>query len=368
MLIFILFLVCALAFANGANDVSRGIATLVGSGVARYRVAVAWGAIWTGIGALAAAWVAHGLLVRFSGKGFLDGFAAGPEFFAAAAGGAVLWVGLATKWGLPVSTTHAVTGALAGAGLAMAGAGELAWTSLGLAFLLPLAISPLLAAVLVLLSWPIFRRVTQTAGGYCLCVQRDPSALAATNNGFALARTEGLGESLVVGNAEQCGQDEVVSRFILLDAVHWVSAGAISLARGMNDAPKILALAWGAGAVAGIGETAGFGLIALAMTVGSLISGFRVTDTLANRITPLRPAEGFSANFVTACLVIGASRLGLPLSTTHVNGGALFGVGLRQNNGGLHWNVVRNILLSWAVTLPAAMALAAFLLMFMKVL
>lgn len=127
------------------------------------------------------------------------------------------------------------------------------------------------------------------------------------------------------------------------------------------DAPSGQAscsLAWGAGAVAGIGETAGFALIALAMTAGSLIGGFRVTDTLANRITRLRPSEGFAANFVTACLVIGASRLGLPLSTTHVNGGALFGVGLRQRNGRMDWSVVRSILLSWAITLPAGMAFA----------
>lgn len=354
----ILILVCALAYANGANDVSRGIATLVGSGVARYRVAVVWGSVWTGIGALLAAWVAHGLLVRFSGKGFLDGVAAGSEFFAAAAGGAVLWIVLATRLGMPVSTTHAVTGALAGAGLAMAGAGELAWSALGLAFLLPLAISPFLAAGLVVLLWPLFRRAGRTAGSYCVCLQRQETALTPAADGVLAFQRAAATERLVAGSAEQCGREDVVSRFNLLDAGHWISAGGISLARGMNDAPKILALAWGAGAIAGIGEIAGFALIALAMTAGCLIGGFRVTDTLANRVTRLRPVEGFSANFVTACLVIGASRLGLPLSTTHVNGGSLFGVGLRQGKSGIHWKVVRNILLSWAVTLPAGMAFA----------
>lgn len=360
MLLIILILVCALAFANGANDVSRGIATLIGSGVARYRMAVAWGSVWTGMGALAAAWMAHGLLIRFSAKGFLDGVVAVPEFFAAAAGGALLWVWLATKSGLPVSTTHAVTGALAGAGLALAGAGELAWSALGLAFLLPLALSPLLAAGLVLLLWPLFRRAAQTAGGYCVCLQKEMVEAPVSTTGAAafLQRSDGLAGGLIAGSAEQCGQEEVVSRLSFLDAMHWLSAAAISFARGLNDAPKILALAWGAGAVAGIGEMGGFGLVALAMTAGSLIGGFRVTDTLANKITRLSPSEGFSANFVTAILVIAASRIGLPLSTTHVNGGSLFGVGLRQGKGSMDGGVVRTILLSWAITLPSGMAFA----------
>ena len=111
-----------LAYANGANDVSKGIATLVGSGVTSYRRAMWWGAVWTGIGALLATAVASAMLARF-GSGLL-GAGVTPTFAAsvAAIAGASAWVLLATRTGLPVSTTHAIVGAVVGTALVAYGA------------------------------------------------------------------------------------------------------------------------------------------------------------------------------------------------------------------------------------------------------
>src|SRR5712691_4450220 len=119
-----------LAYANGSNDISKGIATLVGTGVSNFRVAVMWGTVWTIAGGLLAAFASQGLVATFSGKGFLAAPIAGPGFPAAVAIGATAWIVFASRTGLPVSTTHAITGALAGAGVVAQGAPALHWSVL----------------------------------------------------------------------------------------------------------------------------------------------------------------------------------------------------------------------------------------------
>src|SRR3989442_12818846 len=114
----LILLTLSVAFANGANDVSKGIATLAGSGVGSYRRAMAWGAAWTVAGALAAALVARGFVPVFSGRGMLDVVPAGLGFPVAVTGGVIGWLLFATRTGLPVSTTHALVGGLIRAGLA----------------------------------------------------------------------------------------------------------------------------------------------------------------------------------------------------------------------------------------------------------
>src|SRR2546427_3700492 len=120
----LILLTLSVAFANGANDVSKGIATLAGSGVATYRRAMAWGAAWTVVGALAAALIARGFVPVFSGRGILDMVPAGLGFPVAVAGGVIGWLLFATRTGLPISTTHALVGGLVGAGISAAGRSE----------------------------------------------------------------------------------------------------------------------------------------------------------------------------------------------------------------------------------------------------
>ena len=95
------------------------------------------------------------------------------------------------------------------------------------------------------------------------------------------------------------------------------------------------------------------------MGTGGLIGGLRVTETLARKVTTMSPIEGFAANAVTAALVGLASWAALPVSTTQVSAGSVFGIGLRRGAGAVRWRTVRDVLLAWLVTLPVA-ALVGF--------
>jgi len=298
-----------LGYANGANDVAKAIATLVGSGVTDYPRAIRWGTAGTVAGGLAALFLGTGLISTFT-KGLIASAAPLTAPFALAALiGTIAWVGLATRWSLPVSTTHAITGAVVATGALAYGGAAVQWSTLGGKILLPLLVSPVLA---IGLGWLLERLIR--AGG-----PRLP-----------------------------------------LDGAHWVASGVVAFTRGLNDTPKVVAL----GAIFFLlsAPSAGatgppwwlFVLVAGAMGLGSLVGGRRVTTTLAERVTRLDPAGGFAANLATALLVGAASPLGVPVSTTHVSSGAILGVGLWQGRHQVQWRTVRDMALAWLVTLPMA--------------
>jgi inorganic phosphate transporter, PiT family len=144
---FLFISVCFLAYANGANDNFKGVASLFGSGTLNYRWALTWATLSTLAGSVAAFFLAQTLLVKFSGKGLA------PEdlihtlpFMIAVAGGAGMTVILATRFGFPVSTTHALLGAMAGSTL-LATSGNINLAPLLNDFMLPLLVSPFMALV-----------------------------------------------------------------------------------------------------------------------------------------------------------------------------------------------------------------------------
>jgi inorganic phosphate transporter, PiT family len=328
----LLTLTLILAFANGANDVSKGIATLVGSGVSSYRTAVMWGSFCTVIGALASALMSRGLIATFSGKGVLVHQISSHTLLLAVACGAIGWLLIATATGLPVSTTHALTGALIGA----AGVSGVQWPAIAMKIALPLAVSPLLALLLLLIVTPLLRPLN-----VCVCVEQSS---AVTPDGVSLREMS----SVVVAPEAAC--TKAVARVGVIDAMHWLSAGATSFFRALNDTPKIVALGIAAG-------SSTFSFVAMAMGLGSLLAGLRVTRTLAEKVTPITPGNGFAANVVTSLLVGLASRFALPVSTTHVSSGAIIGIGVSQ--GGLRWKTIGEMLLAWVVTLPVSALIAA---------
>lgn len=304
-------LMVALAYANGSNDVSKAIATLAGSCVTNYRRAIAWGTICTVIGSLCSAVIAKTLIGAFT-KGFIAKNVAQTEIFALAVLlGAILWVLLATRISMPVSTTHAIIGSLVTVGAFVFGVRNVQWHTLLSKVVIPLVASPFIALALALVAYLIIK--------------------------VTLARFSGG----------------------VMNSLHWLSSGVASFARGLNDTPKVVALG-----VAFYLISSGnpkyqapfwlFALVALGMGLGSFISGLKVTKTLAEKVTKMDNTEGFSANIVTAFLVASASNLGLPVSTTHVSSGAIIGIGLRRGVQSVRWMVVRDMALAWVVTLPAA--------------
>jgi PiT family inorganic phosphate transporter len=356
LILFILIL--GLAFWNGANDVSKGIATLAGSGVTRLRTAVAWGTVCTVAGSLTAALLAGKLLKAFSGGGLVTNLPDGHAFRLAVATGATIWVAAATFARMPVSTTHAITGSLVGAGLVVAGVGGLAWQRLIEKFLIPLAVSPILALVFTFALYPLFQKVMTKLARHCLCLSSSAESVVPLENNAA-AMTTG-NDVVIAGSSESCGANpEVTRRLNLLDALHWLSSGAVSFARGLNDAPKILGLGLAASLALNLPANVALFAVAVAMGLGSALAGFKVTETLATKVTSMSPAEGCSANLVTAALVIVASRLGAPVSTTHVSSCSIIGMGLKRDARSIQWKTVREMLFAWIVTLPVAGLIAA---------
>jgi PiT family inorganic phosphate transporter len=355
-----------LAYNNGANDNFKGVATLFGSGTCGYRAALAWATVTTLAGSLLALILARGLVDTFKGKGLVpDEVIAQPAFVLAVSLGAALTVLLATWTGLPVSTTHALTGGLVGAGL-LAAAGEVRFQALGTSFVLPLLFSPVVALLLTVAIYPLFRWARRRSGVSrvsCLCVGTAYEEVTAQPDGrLLLVKT---GAAVAVGTAPECveryrGRVLGLEAGRLLDGLHYLSGGAVGFARGLNDTPKIVALLLAGEAV---NPTVALVLAAGVMAVGGLLNARRVAETMSRKITRMSPGQGFAANLVTSSLVAGASRLGLPVSTTHVAVGSLFGVGLVS--GTARARMVLTIVLAWVTTLPlgATLAAAAYLIL-----
>jgi len=364
MTIILLFItVCFLAFSNGANDNFKGVASLYGSGAANYRIALAWATITTLAGSICALFLAQTLLIKFSGKGLApDELTQSIPFITAVATGAGMTVIMATRLGFPVSTTHALLGALTGSTLLATG--TIKFAALGTNFVLPLLLSPVIAVLLAMAVYTGLRQIRQRkaiSNFLCLCVENKPAmtSLSFVDDSGALTLGQNSARSLSIDSQSACASRYagVIFGFDLqkvMDTLHFFSAGAVCFARGLNDTPKIAALLLLA---PGLILQEKIVLIALTMALGGLLNARRVAETMSHKITTISHGQGLSANLTTALLVIFASKLGLPVSTTHVSVGALFGIGLttkKANN-----RMIASILLSWVLTLPCAALCAA---------
>lgn len=350
-----------LAYANGANDNVKGVATLLGSGTSNYRGAIVWGTIATALGSLAALLLARGLIAAFSGKGLVPDSVVGTSDFSLAVGlAAGATVMLATRLGFPISTTHALVGSLVRAGTAASSAG-VNLARLQSAFVVPLLLGPLLAVGAALLAYPALRFARMRMGisrETCVCVGTEVIGIAPAGTGreqaLAMFASPLALPSMAAVPAAVCrhryrGRALGISAGPALDGVHYLSAGVASFARGLNDTPKIAAILI---AGAAISPTAGIVAVALFMALGGLLNARRIADTMAHRVTEMNAGQGLTANLITGGLVIAASRMGLPLSMTHVSCGALFGIGAATRQA--HWRTISQILLAWVTTLPLA--------------
>ena len=353
-----------LAYSNGANDNFKGVATLYGSGTVSYRTALTWTTIATLAGSVLSILLAGSLAKSFTGKGLvpLELTQSGELLISVAAGGAIT-IMLATIVGMPTSTTHALTGALAGVALVV-GHGHANLGRLWDSFFLPLLVSPFLALGFAAVLYPLFRRTRLRLGitrQTCVCIgDAAPQPVHLMQDGAALiAAPVGGGPSFTLASREQCierydGRVLGVSALALVNKTHALSGITVCFARAVNDTPKIAALLLAAGAA---GVNWKLGLVAAAMAIGGLLNSRKVAETMSKRITDLNPGQGLTSNLVTAALVLGASRLGVPVSTTHVSCGAIFGIGMVSRTA--RWKTIAQILATWMTTLPMGAALGA---------
>lgn len=356
MTVAILVLVVALAAANGSNDVPKGVATLAGAGVTRYRTAIAWGAVTTLAGSLVSLHFADRLAKLFS-KGIVTTTPT-PAFALAVLAGAAAWVAFATATKLPVSTTHAIVGSLVGAGVLLTAG------SVNVEALLTRVVGPLLLSVVAAYLISMALNLQRQRIPECVCVSlENPVAPSVLNPQGAAMLVEPVRLPIAKvksGTMAECAVHDSSARRVRLNVngAHWVSSGATSFARGLNDTPKIVAL--GAFALVPAGMTTGQILlvVATAMVAGSIVGGMRIARRLGEGVVEMSHVEGFKANLTTALLVGFAANRGLPLSTTHVSTGAIAGAP-GKNVARLHTRTLRDFLIAWTVTPLTAGLVAA---------
>ena len=300
---------------NGLHDAANSIATVVSTRVLSPQVAVFWAAFFNFI-----AFLVFGQHVAATvGKGIISANVIDAQVIFAALMGAISWNLITWGLGIPSSSSHALIGGLLGAGISKAGFSAIVWLgvgkTVGAIFLSP-TIGLVLALLMVLLiSW-IFRHKT-------------PATV-----------------------------DRVFRKGQL------VSAAAMSLGHGANDAQKtmgiITVLLYSQGLLHGEFHVPLWVVIACqaAMGIGTLVGGWRIVHTMGSKITRLTPPQGFCAETGGAITLFIANIGGIPVSTTHTVTGAIVGVGAARRMSAVRWSVASSIVVAWFVTLPAAAAVS----------
>ena len=397
------FLALYMAWAIGANDVANAMGTSVGSGAL-----TVWGAILVaGIFEFCGAFFAGGHVTDTVRKGMLDLSMIDRDqliygMLASLAAAGTLLVG-ATRFGLPVSTTHSIVGAIVGFGAVAIGPDAVKWDKI-IHIVLSWLTSPLLSGVIAFFIFQITRSrvldrpdpvaqirklgpvffffVFFIIGLVTLFKGLKPLNLD-LNLGEALIGSTvlgfiGMGLGIFFIRRVNLGPEDPKNRFSRVERIFVVlqilTACAIAFAHGSNDvANSIGPLAAVAHAIQGmdLGSKApvepwmlaigGVGII-----VGLGTWGYRVMETVGKRITELTPSRGFAAQLSAATTIVLASRMGIPISTTHTLVGAVLGVGLARGIGALDLRVVGKIIASWVATLPIAAALSIFFFYFFK--
>lgn len=325
-IIIIVLIALLFDFSNGMNDAANSIATVVATRVLPLKYAVLWAAFFNFIAAFffethVAATIGKGLVA----KNIID-----PHLVLATLVAAVAWTIFCTHQGLPISVSHALIGALAGAALVKGGFGALTWGKLEMivAFIVlsPLIGMLLASMLMVALTW--------------ICWKQIPRKV------------------------------DKVFRVLQL-----VSAALYSLSHGLNDAQKtmgiILALLLSVPSLQQYatrdgtpdGELAWWIILSChaAIALGTYAGGWKVINTLGHRVTKLQPFDGFAAETGGGVTIIGLSMLGIPVSTTHTITGAIFGVGMVRRMSSVRWGVGADIAMAWILTLPASAAASALI-------
>ena len=361
MLIILFIAVLLLTYSNGANDNFKGVATLWGSGTLNYKMALILATVATFAGSMCSYFFAETLIKNFSGKGLVpDNIIQSVDFVLSVALAAGTTVLIATRFGFPISTTHGLVGALVGAGLVAVGT-AVNFSKLGKTFFLPLLLGPTAAVILSTIFYFLFhksRKAADISEESCICIGEKwipVASLANTSNNFTALPVLQTN----VSSQEDCAM-QYQGRFLglnfqhLLNNLHYASAAIVSFARGLNDTPKLVSLLLITNLFC---IPVYISILAVAMAVGGLLNANKVAATMSKKISKFNHGQGFTANLITGALVIAASKFGLPVSTTHVSVGSIYGIGLVNKTA--NNKEISKIGLSWLLTLPIAATLSA---------
>ena len=393
-----------MAWAIGANDVANAMASTVGSKILTVRMAVIIAAIFEALGAM----LASGQVTNMIRYGIVDvsNFSHTPEIFIQGMLSSLMaassWLIVATYYGLPVSTTHTIIGSVLGFALISVGPDKIEWYNLT-EILISWVLSPIVA---LLSSYAVYKIITRM-----ILHAEDPLQQSKVYVPWLSVAVVGLFTHITIFHClEPLGLDLSISLkysvFLLASVVAYstglwqvkvlisiiekknaeggvlilheeverlfsglaiISAAGMAFAHGANDVANAI------GPVAAIiGFKGGQSLTsqpsvipfwilqlgASGVVLGLITYGYKIMDTVGSKITQLTPSRGFVAQFTTSAIIMIASSLGLPVSTTQTMVGAILGVGIARGFMALNMKVIRGILISWFITVPAGMILA----------
>ncbi len=306
----------AFDFTNGFHDTANAVATSISTRAMAPRVAVSLAAILNFVGAFLSLEVAATVA-----SGIVEAELITPAIVFAGLVGAIAWNLATWYFGLPSSSSHALIGGVVGSAFAAEGTRAVIGSGLVEKVAVPALVAPVLAMLV--------------AGIGVLVAYR------------------------IVGRQ----QPGVVSRGFRLGQI--VSASLFSLSHGTNDAQKtmgIIALALIAAGHLDAGADPPLWVIvsaATAIAAGTYAGGWRIIRTMGSRIINMNPVQGFAAEGAGSAVILSASHVGFPLSTTHVISGAIIGAGAAQRLSAVRWGIAGNIFAAWVLTLPAAATVGA---------
>jgi PiT family inorganic phosphate transporter len=316
----ILVIVLALLFeiSNGWNDSANAIATVVSTKVLTPLQAVVLASGMNMLGAIISTTFLGAAVAKTIGKGIVDPTAIKEIVVASALLSGFLWNGAMTRIGLPVSASHALIGSLIGAGAAYGGLDILNLAGLKKIFT-ALLISPIFGLVI---GYYFMKFILRFFGHF------SPGAV---NRNFG--------------------------------KLQLVSAGFMAFSHGSNDAQKVMGIITLSLVSGGFLESLAVPLwviimCALAMGLGIAMGGWRVIKTLGVQMLKLEPVHGFAAETAATAVILGASAIGAPVSTTHVIASSIMGVGATKRLTAVKWGIAGKILMAWVFTLPATALVA----------
>ena len=321
LLIGLIAIALAFDFLNGLHDAANSIATVVATKLLGPVQAVAFAAFFN--------FAAYFLILLIPdlhkvadtiGKGLIEKDLVTPAVVFAALVGAMFWNVVTWLKGIPSSSSHALVGGIVGAGVAAAGFGTIQWTGLNKT-LMAIVLSPTLGMMLSMLI---------------------------------MLLTSWLGIRSTAAGAERTFR-----------VLHLVSSATYSIGHGLNDAQKtmgiIAVLLYSTGYLQGEFHVPHWVAIScyIAIGLGTLTGGWRIIETMGTRITKLSQHQGFSASTGGTVMLITASWYGIPVSTTHTITGCIIGAGAARRASAVRWQVAKNVMTAWVITIPASASVAA---------
>jgi inorganic phosphate transporter, PiT family len=317
ILVIVVATALAFDFTNGFHDTANVVATSISTRAIGPRRAIAIASVLNFVGAFISLKVADTV-----GKGFVDTHAVTSTVVYAGLLGAITWNLMTWYVGLPSSSSHALIGGLVGSVIAATGTHAVNGSGLLSKLIVPAIVAPVLAAAAAGLAILISYRITGR-------LRPGP-----VNRGFRLGQV--------------------------------ASSSLLALSHGTNDAQKTMGVITLALVASGHLSHTGFNvpvwvviLSASAIALGTFTGGWRIIKTMGTRIISMDPAQGFSAQSAGAAVILAASSVGYPLSTTHVISGGITGAGAAKRLSAVRWGVAGDIVRAWVLTLPAAGGIAA---------